>query len=382
MVEPLSLTPLIEEAVAVEDTAELGRLLRTLVYEAQRTTGAKYAALGVLGEHGVLAEFIYEGIGPELAHRIGHPPTGRGVLGTVIHAHGAIVLESIADHPDSVGFPEHHPPMGSFLGFPISVGAERFGNLYLTEKDGGFTEADVASVEAISHIAGAAIHTATLHRRLRRMALVEDRQRIARDLHDSVIQDLFAVGLGLQAIATRLDDSVLVQELDGAVDTLDEAVSSLRRYVFELRDTPRPAVTLDERLGNLVARLGAVYPARIELSLESITDGPWVDDAVLLTTEALSNALRHAQADQIDVSVAVEDGHLVIRVKDDGTGFDHGAISGGMGLHSMKSRAESHGGSTTVETSPGGGTHVEARFPVTPASPPAPGQRRDDPSSP
>src|SRR5918996_5471491 len=113
------LTPLIAEAASVEGEADLGRLLRTLVSEVMAATGAPYVALGVIGEHQVLSDFVFKGITEAEAERIGHLPTGHGVLGTVIRENQTIVLERISDHPDSVGFPDHHPPMESFLGVPI-----------------------------------------------------------------------------------------------------------------------------------------------------------------------------------------------------------------------------------------------------------------------
>ncbi len=368
------LTPLIGEAASVEGSADLGRLLRTLVDEAKRTTGARYAAIGVMGGHGVLAEFIYEGISEDTATLIGHPPTGRGVLGAVIRADEPIVLESIADHPDSVGFPDNHPPMATFLGVPVMVGSERFGNLYLTEKEGGFSDADVAAIKALSNIAGSAIQSARLHARLRRVALIEDRQRIARDLHDSVIQDLFAVGLGLQSLTDSLADENVLLKLTSAIDTLDDSVAALRRYIFELKETPMPATGLDERLQQVVSRLGSAYPARVVLSLGTLGDGPWVDDAVLLATEALSNALRHSGATLVDVFAGIEDGQLVVEVTDNGSGFTD-ADTRGLGLHSMRTRAESHGGTASVSTVPGEGTTVVARFPVRSPAPGGPARR-------
>lgn len=344
-------------------TADLDHLLRTLVAEAKRATGARYAALGVIGGHGVLSDFIYDGISEEQAREIGPPPSGRGVLGTLIREKHPLVLEVIGDHPDSVGFPEHHPPMASFLGVPITAGEESFGNLYLTEKEGGFTDDDLVAVKALSHIAGSGIHSARLQHRLRQMAVVEDRQRIARDLHDSVIQDLFAVGLGLQALSMGVDESVAAG-LNSAIDTLDESVATLRRYVFELRETPRPAERLDERVREVIDRMAKAYSTRVELSVDAAHHGPWVDDAVLLTTEALSNALRHGRADRIWISLGIEEGHQVIVVTDDGIGFDLRRVGIGMGLSSMKARAESTGGMADISSRPGTGTTVTARFPI------------------
>jgi signal transduction histidine kinase len=359
------IAPLIAEAASVEGEADLGRVLRTLVAEVMNATGAPYVALGVIGEHQVLSDFVFQGITQEEADRIGHLPTGRGVLGTVIRENEIIVLSSIANHPDSVGFPEQHPPMEAFLGVPVSVGGESFGNLYLTNKEGGFTDEDVAVVSALGRIAGAAIQTARLQTRLRHVAIVEDRHRIARDLHDSVIQDLFAVGLGLQALSARAGNEEISELLDESIDTLDEAVNTLRSYVFELKDTARPAVGLDERIQALVARMGSAYPASVRLSLEDFETRESDDELILIVTEALSNALRHSHAENVEVGLGREDGDLVLRVVDDGVGFDQSAMSGGgMGIANMRTRARGLGGDVAIEGRPGMGTKVEVRFPV------------------
>ncbi len=358
------LTPLISSAAAVEGDADLGRVLHTLASQAIAATGARYAAIGVIGEHGALSEFIYDGIEPALARRIGHPPSGKGVLGTVIKERSTIVLDEITSHPDSVGFPANHPPMHSFLGVPVMVGDEAFGNLYLAEKEGGFNERDIDVAEALSRIAGSAVQTARLNTRLRRVAVVEDRQRIARDLHDSVIQDLFAIGLGLQAVAAKLDDDEVVETLDKSIDTLDGAVNALRGYIFELKETTRITVGLDERLQQMVARMGATYPAHVELTVEGSVGEDWDDEVLMLATEALSNALRHSRSDHVDVHLIGGEQELVLRIVDDGVGFERGSERNGMGLANMQARAKALGGGLLVKTEPGGGTTVEARIPV------------------
>lgn len=360
------LSPLIAEAASVEGESDLGRVLRTLVAEVMNATGAPYVALGVIGEHQVLSDFVYEGISDEQADLIGHLPSGRGVLGTVIRENRIIMLESIADHPDSVGFPANHPPMREFLGVPVSAGGETFGNLYLTDKRGGFTDDDVTVVQALGRIAGAAVQTARLQTRLRHMAVVEDRQRIARDLHDSVIQDLFAVGLGLQGLSARVTDDDISRLLNDSIDTLDTSVNRLRRYIFELRDVSQPSVGLDERLQNLVSRMGSAYPAEVRLTLEDLaemTDAG--DEIVLIVTEALSNALRHSRAENVSVTLSRHAEEMVLRVEDDGIGFDPGdAERGGMGVVSMRTRARGLGGRLVIESEPDEGTSVEVRFPV------------------
>lgn len=361
------LSPLIAEAASVEGESDLGRVLRTLVAEVKTATGAPYVALGVLGEHQVLSDFVYEGITEEEAERIGHLPSGRGVLGTVIRENEIIMVDSIADHPDSVGFPPNHPRMKRFLGVPVSAGGETFGNLYLTDKEGGFTDDDVTVVQALSRIAGAAVQTARLQTRLRHMAVVEDRQRIARDLHDSVIQDLFAVGLGLQGLSARVTEADTSRLLDDAIDTLDTSVNRLRRYIFELRDVSQPSVSLDERLQSLVARMGSVYPATVRLTLEDVSEMTGVDDEiVLIVTEALSNALRHSRAENVSVSVSRQDEEMLLRIDDDGIGFDPWDTERvGMGVASLRTRARGLGGRVVIESRPDHGTSVEVHFPIT-----------------
>lgn len=358
------LAPLIAEAASVEGEVDLGRILRTLVAEVQTATGAPYVALGVIGEHQVLSDFVYEGISKEQADKIGKLPTGHGVLGTVIRENQTIILERISDHPDSIGFPEHHPSMEAFLGVPITVGGDPFGNLYLTDKEDGFTDEDIATVEAISRVAGAAIQTAGLQTRLRHMAVVEDRNRIARDLHDSVIQDIFAVGLSLQGLSNRASEPEMSEQLDSSIDTLDRVVNTLRRYIFELREGVVPAAGLDDKIQALVARMGSAYPTKVELFVEPMDSYPSDEELLLLLTEALSNALRHADAAKITVDVAQQDEDIVVRITDDGVGFDPAEIEAGMGLANMRARALGLDGTLELRSGPGEGTTVVARIPI------------------
>lgn len=360
------LSPLIESAATVVGELDLGKVLRRLVSEAMSATEARYAALGVIGEHGVLSDFLFEGIDAEVAAEIGHLPTGRGVLGTVIRDNKPLILERISEHPDSFGFPANHPPMTNFLGVPITVGDSTFGNLYLTDKEGGFTEDDRRVVEALGHIAGAAIQTARLQERLRLVAVIEDRQRIARDLHDSVIQDLFAVGLGLQGLTQRIDDADTARMVDDAVDRLDSSVNSLRRYIFELKDPSQPALTLDERLQDLVSRMGSAYPSTARLSMEYLGPTTADDEIVMLVQEGLSNSLRHSESEWVEVAVADDDRDVLVRIEDNGVGFDSAQIGRGMGLSNMRSRVQRLGGTMSIDSREGAGTTLEIRLPVKP----------------
>lgn len=359
------LSALIESAAAVVGETDLDRVLRRLVSEAMTSTGARYVALGVLGEHGVLSDFLYEGISEEQALKIGRLPSGHGLLGTVIRRNETILVDSISDHPDSYGFPQHHPPMTNFLGVPVSVGEEAFGNLYLTDKEGGFGEEDVLVVEALSRIAGAAVQTARLQDRFRRLAVVEDRERIARDLHDSVIQDIFAVGLGLQGLTGRVEDTEAIQLLGDAIDRLDGAVERLRGYIFELRKPATLEQRLDDQLQELVSRMGSAYPTKVtlDMSLPDRDSPPVVKEILMIVTETLSNALRHAAASQVEVSVSGDASRYVVRVVDDGIGFDPETVERGMGLANMRRRSEELGGSVSITSGSNGGTDVEVILP-------------------
>jgi GAF domain-containing protein len=180
--------------------------LRHVIEEACSMTGARYGALGVLNDDKTaLDEFVTIGIEPDQVAKIGPLPTGKGVLGLLIADPGPLRLARLSEHPDSFGFPPDHPPMTSFLGVPVKVRDEVYGNLYLTDKIGWseFTNDDVALVEALALAAGVAIENARLHQQVQMAAVYEDRDRLARDLHDHVIQRIFGVGLALQSLAVR-----------------------------------------------------------------------------------------------------------------------------------------------------------------------------------
>jgi signal transduction histidine kinase len=361
------LAMLVEGAAAVAGQTDLTAVLWTTVETAMDLTDARYGALGVLGEHGTLIQFLHVGIDPDLAARIGDPPSGKGLLGTITRTTSTIRIDQLSAHPDFVGFPQDHPTMQTFLGLPIKIGEDVFGNLYLTEKVGGFTEDDEALIEALAVIAGSAISTARLQRRLRRVAVVEDRERIARDLHDAIIQDLFAVGLSLQSIAQRAPDPVLQAGLDEAVGRLDDSIASLRRFIFDLRPPVWTRRNLRVELSDLVAQLAGPYGADVELRVtDDATElpGAIVDDALQMIREALSNALRHSGASHIGVVVEEGVDTILISVTDDGDGFDPATVRKGMGLENLRSRADKAQGSTTISSTPGRGTTVLISLPL------------------
>jgi GAF domain-containing protein len=199
---PRSLRQLLDAVLTIGSDLDLPAMLQRIIEAAVALVDARYGALGVLDESRTrLAQFITVGLDDETYRAIGDLPEGHGILGLLIVDAKPLRLPDLSEHPDSYGFPPHHPPMRSFLGVPIRVRDEVFGNLYLTDKTSAevFTDVDEELVIGLAAAAGVAIENARLHARVQELALVEDRERIARDLHDSIVQRLFATGLSLQA---------------------------------------------------------------------------------------------------------------------------------------------------------------------------------------
>lgn len=366
---PEKIAGLVEAAAEVAEHVDLTALLESTVRLAMDLTGAEYGALGVLGTHGGLSDFIHVGIDGETAQRIGQLPKGAGLLGTITTVGHAVRTDDISTHSDSVGFPLHHPEMHTFLGVPVRVGDRVFGNLYLTEKAGGFTAEDEQIIEFLAITAGSAISTLRLQERLRRVALIEDRERIARDLHDSIIQELFALGLALQAAVPLVtsDPDEVQARIESATDKLDETIAALRRYIFDLRPPMWATADLRRTLADVVGRLSAPHAADVRLDVTGDTRrlGQAVFDAVVaLVTEGLSNAVRHAEPEVVQITVRAGDTQVLVRIEDDGAGFDGASPSSGMGLVNMRSRVEELDGSFAVTSAPESGTIVQAAIPI------------------
>src|ERR687892_5280 len=234
---PRSLRQLLDAVLTVGSDLDLPGMLQRIVQAAVDLVDARYGALGVLDDTRTrLAQFITVGIDDETHHAIGHLPEGHGILGLRIPNAKPLRLPDLREHPDSYGFPSHHPPMKSFLGVPIRLRDEVFGNLYLTDKTSAevFTDVDEELVVGLAAAAGVAIENARLHTRLRELVLLEDRERIARDLHDTVIQRLFATGLSLQGAVRLAQRPEVVERIQGAVEDLDETVKHIRTVIFGL----------------------------------------------------------------------------------------------------------------------------------------------------
>jgi signal transduction histidine kinase len=361
----------------LESDLSLSVLLDKLIEEARSMAGAKYGALGVLDEAGTsLSEFLTTGIEPEVRRQIGDPPTGLGVLGLLITDPVSLRLPDIGAHPESYGFPPNHPPMKSFLGVPVQVHDRVYGILYLTEKIGWseFTRDDQVLVEALAFAAGLAIENARLHERVSEVAVIDDRDRIARDLHDAVIQRLFAIGLSLQGLAGAAVPSTVVDRLQSAIGDIDTVIRQIRTTIFELGATS-PETGLRSDILAVVHELGPVVgftiPVRFDGPVDSLLGPRLGEDVVAVVREALTNAGRHAHATSASVSIVVLNRACQVEIVDDGVGFDLDVAAarsdrteGGLGLLNLRRRAEKRGGELILEAVPSGGTRLVWRVPL------------------
>ena len=509
---------LLDAVLAVGGDLDLHATLQRIVESAARLAGAQYVALGVLNREGDgLVDFITHGISEEQRALIGPLPRGHGILGLLISDSRPIRLADLAEHASAFGFPEHHPPMRSFLGVPVRVRDRVFGNLYLTEKlDGAdFTEDDEHAVVALAAAAGVAVEHARLFEQVRRrerwlaataeiqhtllgrvdradalalvaararetagadvcavvleqddgrllveavdgaseglvgswlprqgalgevvdgqstvrlaegaaftgpggaggalvvgwsasqgdgwledadvkalrgfaaqvalaldraqaqedrsaLAVLADRDRIARDLHDLVIQRLFATGLSLQGATRQVNDPDVANRLGTVVDDLDQTIRDIRGTIFELgRTDERPDMRgqIRDVVADAEDTLGFRPTLRLRGPLDTAVPEAVRPHLVAVLIETLSNAARHAQAREVDVEVAVEGSgaatSVVATVRDDGTGFSGPRRESG--LRNLRDRASSVGGSCEIESGPGAGTVVRWRAPL------------------
>ena len=293
-----------------------------------------------------------------------------------------IRIRVIADHPASTGFPPGHPAMTSFLGTPIRVGDRVYGNLYLTDKIGAdeFTRDDEVVIEALAVAAGIAVENARLHQRAGEVAVYEDRDRLARDLHDGVIQRLFAIGLSLQGLAATPAGRPVSPALDAAIADIDETIRQVRATIFELggagngRGIRAHVLALAEELQPVV---GFDVPVEFTGAVDTAVTDSVADQLLPTLREALTNIGRHAGASRARIRLSMVGRYCRMEVSDNGKGFaDARATDGGMGLLNMRHRAEGLGGTFEVTHPAQGGTTVVWQVPTFTDRQPAGAERR------
>lgn len=348
---------LVEAGLALASELDIDALLQRIADLAREVVGARYAAVGVVGDDGLLLRFVYSGIDQKTADEIGDLPHGRGLLGVLIEGGRPMRMPEITDHPQSYGFPPNHPPMHSFLGVPIIIRERVFGRLYLTEKQGAplFTKDDERIAMTLAAQAGVAIQNANLLDEIRarseELAVLEERDRISKELHDGVIQSIYSVGLSLQGALSLLvrDPDGTKHRIDEAITTLDDVIRDVRSYIFALQPKSVEERGLKGAIQELVRDLevNALVESTVQLSDEALEMIPkdFKGDFIQITRGILSNIARHAKAQEVAVAVALREGAtVVLTIEDDGVGFDPATVKRGHGLTNIEERAARIGG--------------------------------------
>jgi signal transduction histidine kinase len=302
------------------------------------------------------------------------------VEGLVVPVEGSLSGEAIREGKvtvlaDARSDPRAHQPMiaaanmGPSVFVPLTGTSGPFGTLAVANPPEGraFTEDDVAVVETFASQASVALEYAQARRELERMAVLEDRERIAKELHDGVIQSLFAVGMGLQATGAMAKDPEIDRRIEGSVNEVDRVIRDLRNYIFGLR----PGILADRQLDQALRLLAEEFEAKtgVVTVVDVVPDvaaelASRAGDVVQLVREALSNVGRHAEATTCRITLARAGDRNVLEIDDDGTGFDPTTVSGsGQGLGNLRARAESLGGGLEIQSDPGQGTTVRAMLP-------------------
>lgn len=367
-----ALNALNRAALSIAGELDSEKVLQQIVDTARELVGARYAALGVPGQHGRLLRFVISGMERDEAAQIDHHPLGKGLLGAIIREGKSLRVTQAPEDPRSAGFPEGHPLMTSFLGVPIIGVGEPLGNLYLTDKIGAeaFSESDQELVEMLAAHAAIAIQNAQLYEQVERLAVLEERTRIGMDLHDGVIQSIYAVGLTLES--TRLvlpeDAGESAQLLDSAVEGLNDAIRDIRNFILDLRPR-RFSGDLTQGLARLVREFQAntMIPVSMTVS-QQLEDLPTsLARAIFLTTqEAMANVARHARASNVTLTLMRSETSVTLVINDDGRGFDtfDSSLQVGHGLANMQARSEGLDGTFRIRSSPGNGTTVTMRLPL------------------
>jgi signal transduction histidine kinase len=357
-----------DAVLAIAGQRSVESVLQRIVHTARELVNARYAALGVPDGEGAFARFITSGMSEEAVAAMGPLPRTHGLLGAMLESEEPYRIGDIKQDPRFRGWwPSAHPSMASFLGVPIVARGAVVGAFYLTDKKGAreFSLSDQHLIEMLSAHAAVAMENARLHERSRELSIVEERNRLARELHDSLVQKLFGVVLAAKSAATMLerDAADARVQVDRVGDLAQDAIAELRSLVFQLRPVAIETEGLAAALRKHVEVLRRVHGMGVELELEGEPRvRPGVDEEVFrIAQEALHNALRHARAERLAVQLHENGDGLRLAVADDGVGFDPHAPelrARSLGLTTMEERARELGGRLEIDSAPGAGTTV------------------------
>ena len=336
---------------AVMDVAkgeDLKTSLNRVIQNAVLITDCTYGALGSITADGKLEDFTFVGMSDETADEIDTFPEGKGLLGHLLAVPEPLRVSVISEHPSSVGFPKGHPLMSGFLGVPIRIRDELYGSIYLTQERNGkrFTEEDEKLVVVLASAAGVAIDSYRGHIAQNQVVILAERERIARDLHDLVIQRLFASGISLHSIEADPSLSKEVHEkVQSVLDNLDSTVQQIRTTIFALLDE-HPIADLRTLIISEIASLSAAAGFQISYSflgpIDTVIGEDLSSQVIPVIRELITNAIRHAEASAIDLVVLANQTYCEIRVIDDGKGYIPGERKSG--LLNLERRALARGG--------------------------------------
>ena len=376
------LSALHRATLALTEELDLSTVLQLVVDQARTLADAKYGALGVLDEKNIFFDqFITSGITPEQRARLGRPPLGHGLLGVLIKDGEPLQIPDISADPRGVGFPLNHPPMRSLLGVPIKFKDKILGDLYLTDKMTAsgqvtnFSDQDQRLLEMFASQAAIAIKNAQLYRQSQELALLQERERFGMDLHDGVIQSIYAIGL-------MLEDAQYQNQKEGgsegvrtniarSIDGLNDVIRDIRTYILDLRPQRFQGRFLPEGLAELVREVRAHSFLDVDLQI-----GPWdwpqlsseyTVEILHIAREALTNIRKHSRASQVVISLTRQPKSLELKITDNGIGFDaeQAMLGTGNGLHNMQERAQLLNGNIIFVQRADKGTSVELSIPLT-----------------
>jgi signal transduction histidine kinase len=355
----------LSEAVrAVTADLSLERVLRRLAEIAAHLVNARYAALGVPDGRGGLANFFTYGMTEKQIATMDHLPRGMGLLGALMQVDHAIRLEDMKMDVRSAGFCTHHPRMNSFLGVPIISKGQHLGSLYLSDRldEQPFSDEDEQLVSLLAGHAAVAIENANLSDQLRKLAVIEERDRIAMELHDGIIQQIYAIGIRLEIARTTLvRDEKLDEQITGSTQALNHVIEDLRRYIRDLKTSVDYTVSLLDQLSEIAESFRRM--SRADLSMDvartfSLLNDHRVHLIIQITREAFSNIVRHSRATEASLRLYESNSVLHLEISDNGVGFDTALRGNGHGLPNIRQRAEQSGAQIEIISAPGHGTKL------------------------
>ena len=351
----------------------LDHLLERIAKVACEQSDARYAALGVLDDDGKLVKFITVGMTDDEIKLMAHPPIGKGLIGELMDTEVPLRVPVIQEHPRSSGFPAHHPAMTSFLGVPIRAANQQLGQIYLTNKIDApeFTADDEKIIQMLAGYAAAAIQNARLHENTRRLAVLEERERIGMDLHDGIIQAIYGVGLSLESALHSFEDDPqdAKTRVQRSIESLNQAIRDLRGYILDLRPRQMGNEGLMSGLKRLITEFRANTLANVQLTANEneLKDLPQAYSMVLfhISQEALANIAKHAKAKQVDIALWSSDERVLMEIHDNGKGFEMDKMNAsiGHGLANMQTRVRAVGGDVDISSVVDEGTTVLAWVP-------------------